>query len=203
MIDGTAMDAHPSQAELFETAVAVQAGGLFADIVFDRPLDQAYTYAVPEKLRPFLDVGKRVVVPFGRGNRTTTGYCVGFKDEKPEREVKDILRVLDEEALLTPNLLRLTRWMADYYVCGWGQVLNAVVPAGARQQAGTRKTTFIEAVPDMLCPNPLPALTPKQAAVLERLRAHGQPIEARRLGRLAKCGPGPIHALLDKNLARR
>src|SRR3989441_5005646 len=175
MIDGTAMDAHPSQAELFETAVAVQAGGLFADIVFDRPLDQAYTYAVPEKLRPFLDVGKRVVVPFGRGNRTTTGYCVGFKDEKPEREVKDILRVLDEEALLTPNLLRLTRWMADYYVCGWGQVLNAVVPAGAKGQAGTRTLTFLEAIAEAELPQPLPTLTGKQAAALEPLPAAGKP----------------------------
>ena len=41
--------------------------------------------------------------------------------------------------------------MADYYLCGWGQVLNAVVPAGAKQQAGTRNQTFLEAVPTMHC----------------------------------------------------
>ena len=35
------------------------------------------------------------------------------------------------------TLLKLTRWMADYYLCGWGQVLNIVLPAGAKKQAGT------------------------------------------------------------------
>ena len=55
--------------------------------------------------------------------------------------------MLDDDALLTPDLMRLTRWMADYYLCGWGQVLNAVVPAGAKDQAGTRSTAFLEAVP--------------------------------------------------------
>src|SRR5262249_48423714 len=147
--------------------------------------------------------GKRVVAPVGRGDKPTIGYCVNVTWQAPTREVKQIGQVLDDEPLLTPNLLKLTRWMADYYVCGWGQVLNAVVPAGAREQAGTRKTTFIEAVPESLCPNPLPTLTAKQAAVLERLRGHGQPSDARRRARPAKCGSAPIHALLDKNRARR
>ena len=40
-------------------------------------------------------------------------------------------------------MLRLTRWMADYYLCPWGQVLEAVVPAGVRHQAGTRDVTLL------------------------------------------------------------
>src|SRR5262245_65269496 len=115
------------------------AAGLYADIVFDRPLDAAYTYAVPDQLHEAVAVGKRVEAPFGRGDKTTIGYCVGLKTDAPPREVKAILRVLDNEALLTENLLRLTRWMADYYLCGWGQVLQAVLPAGVRERAGTRK----------------------------------------------------------------
>ena len=59
--------------------------------------------------------------PFGRGGgRQTIGYVVGLGKEGPEREVKSILRVLDDEPLLTDPILRLTRWMADYYLCGWG-----------------------------------------------------------------------------------
>ncbi len=193
------------QTELF-TEPAVEAettSGLFADIVFDRPLDLAYTYAVPEKLRPFVTVGKRVVVPFGKGNRTTTGFCVEVKEQGPARAVKRIVRVLDEEALLTPNLLRLTRWMADYYLCGWGQVLNAVIPAGAKKQAGTRVVTLLEALPESLLPKPLPALTAKQEEAWHTLRDHGQPLEPRQLARLAKAGPGPIKALIDRGLARK
>ena len=56
--------------------------------------------------------------------------------------------MLDEEPLLTPHLLKLTRWMADYYVCGWGQVLNAVLPSGVKQQAGTRAVPLIELIPE-------------------------------------------------------
>src|SRR5688572_6759056 len=119
-----------------ETATAIDTA--FAEIVFDRPLDHAYTYAVPASLQGQLGVGKRILAPFGRGDKQTVGFCVGLTAEKPERKVKAIVQVLDDEALLTEHLLKLTRWMADYYLCGWGQVLNAVVPAGVKSRAGTR-----------------------------------------------------------------
>ncbi|MGO9888117.1 MAG: hypothetical protein ACLP0L_09455, partial [Solirubrobacteraceae bacterium] len=57
------------QRDLFgpiEPSLPPQAG-LFADVVFDRPLDQAYSYVVPDSLRAAIAVGKRVQVPFGRG----------------------------------------------------------------------------------------------------------------------------------------
>src|SRR5580692_6952937 len=75
------------------------ASGLFAEIVFDRPLDQAYSYAVPMELRDAVAIGKRVQVPFGRGDKGTLGYCVGLNETAPERVVKAIQKVLDEEAL--------------------------------------------------------------------------------------------------------
>ena len=99
------------QRDLFgDTAsAAAPATGLFAEIVFDRPLDHAYTYAVPDTLREALTVGKRVKAPFGRGDKATVGYCVGVTTKSPERSVKELQGILDDEALLTPNLLRLTR----------------------------------------------------------------------------------------------
>jgi primosomal protein N' (replication factor Y) len=176
---------------------------LFAEVVFDRPVDQAFTYAVPDSLRDQVAVGKRVVAPFGHGEKAIVGYCVRLTTTPPARTVKDLRRVLDNEVLLTADLLRLTRWIADYYLCGWGQVLNAVVPGGAKKQAGTRAVTFVEAVPEINWPQPIPALTPKQAAVLERLRAATRPLDAKRLARLAHCGIAPVTALIDKGLARR
>src|ERR1700693_5495022 len=80
--------------------------GPFADVVFDRPLDHAYTYAVPEPLLKGTAVGKRVLAPFGKGDRPTVGYCVRISETAPEREVKELRQVLDDEVLLTPNLLR-------------------------------------------------------------------------------------------------
>src|SRR5689334_14183363 len=96
----------------------------YAEIVFNRPLDHAYTYAVPAEWRSDLTVGKRVLVPFGKGDKATMGFCVGLTDQAPKRAAKNIAQVLDTEPLVTPALMKLTRWMADYYVCGWGQVLN-------------------------------------------------------------------------------
>jgi primosomal protein N' (replication factor Y) len=192
------------QPELFPTPVGPLAKpGLFADVVFDRPLDHAFTYAVGDNLRAAVAVGKRVRVPFGRGDRPTVAYCVRLSEEAPQRAVKEVLDVLDEEALLSDNLMRLTRWMADYYLCGWGQVLNAVIPAGARDRAGLRAMACIEAVPEAELPAPPPEVTDKQAAVLEHLRQACRPVEQRQLQRHTGSGPGPIKALLGKQLVRR
>jgi primosomal protein N' (replication factor Y) len=196
------------QRELFtpEAAPTGQTASLFADVVFDRPLDHAFTYAVGENLRARIGVGKRVRAPFGRGDKATVGYCVRLSETAPDRPVKELVGVLDDEPLLTGNLLRLTRWMADYYLCGWGQVLTAVVPAGARDKSGTRTLAFIEAVVEVglkELPSQETPIPRKQAAVLELLREASKPIEQRQLMRQAKCGPGPIEALLQKGLARR
>jgi primosomal protein N' (replication factor Y) (superfamily II helicase) len=173
--------------------------GVFADIVFDRPLDHAYSYAVPADLVERIGVGKRVEAPFGRGDKGTIGYCVRVHEVPPLRAVKTIQRVLDDEALLTDSLLRLTRWMADYYLCGWGQVLQAVLPAGVRDQAGTREAAFVEIVPEA----DVPSLTAKQTLTLDKLRKANGPIEQRRLCREAGVGPGVIRSLIEKGLARK
>src|SRR5262249_10783542 len=150
LLMGSSAVTEPLQRDLFGEAAApaVPAGGVFAEVVFDRPLDHAYTYLVPEALRDRLTVGKRVQAPFGRGDKPTIGYCVGVTEAPPDPPVRELFRVLDDGALLPPDLLRLTRGRADYSLCGWGQVLNAVVPAGAKDRAGTRATAFLQAVPD-------------------------------------------------------
>jgi primosomal protein N' (replication factor Y) len=193
-----------TQADLFETdqPAPIIASG-FAEIVFDRPLDHPYTYAIPDSLRTRVAIGKRVLAPFGRGDKGTIGFCVGLTETKPERTVKAIVQVLDDDSLLTDHLLKLTRWMADYYLCGWGQVLNAVVPAGVKKQAGTRMTPMLELVPDAFLPKELQHLSPKQKRVHEYLQAHDGPVELRRVTEETGCGSAPIEALVEKGYARR
>src|SRR5690349_4785043 len=91
------------QRDLFgaNAAPALPTTGLYAEIVFDRPLDHAYTYGVPEELRASIAVGKRVQAPFGRGDKATVGFCVGLSAKAPDRAVKLLSRVLDDEPLLT------------------------------------------------------------------------------------------------------
>ncbi len=178
---------------------------LFADVVFDRPLDHAYTYAVPASLTAQIGVGKRVEVPFGKGGKATAGFCVRVTDVEPTSgyEIKSITRVLDDDAIVDEHLMKLTRWMADYYLCGWGQVLHAVVPAGVRDNAGTRVASFVEPLPKEQLPNPLPSVTPQQKAALEKLKKENRPLEVLQLARLAKCTTGVVAGLIKKGLVRK
>ncbi len=166
-----------------------------------------FDYLVPEAFcvadRPeqLVEPGRRVRVPLGRGNRRVVGYCVAV-DTKPigERRLKSVAEVVDRQTLISPAILRLTRWMADYYLCPWGQVLEAVVPAGVRHQAGTRGVTLLSvptAVAARLTALELPA---KQAAALKLLAASVRPLTAAELARRAGCTVGPINALRKKGL---
>ena len=64
--------AEPNEFESTDEPTAT--AGLFADVVFDRPMDIAYTYAVPAALASVVAVGKRVEAPFGRSDGATVGY---------------------------------------------------------------------------------------------------------------------------------
>jgi primosomal protein N' (replication factor Y) len=144
-----------------------------------------------------------VLVPFGRGNKLTLGYCIEITEQPPDRAIKSIHKVLDPEALLTPALLRLTKWMADYYLCSWGQVLDAIVPKGAKEQAGTRERVILAAVDEAELPEPLAKLTPRQTQALEILRKTDGGVELQALATQAKCGPAVVLALVRKGYARR
>src|SRR3954466_6374301 len=99
--------------------------GPFAGVVFNRPLDQVFTYRVPAWLAEALRPGARVKVPLGRGNKPAVGYCVRLDEGLPEgvepSKVKEVAEVVDNPPLIDAAMLELTRWMAGYYACAWGQ----------------------------------------------------------------------------------
>jgi primosomal protein N' (replication factor Y) len=166
-----------------------------------------YDYLVPELLCDkdspdrYLQTGRRVRVPFGRSNRKVVGYCValGTKAVDPGR-LKSIAEVVDTASLLSPAMLRLTRWMADYYLCSWGEVLEAVVPAGVRQLAGTRKVILLSVPEDVREQLGSLKLSAKQAQALEYLAKTERPLTMRQLGEKADCTVAPIKQLLKKGL---
>ena len=97
-------------------------------VVLPLPLDQAYTYHVPAAFEGDVPLGSRVLVPFGA--RKLTGMVVEKTEHTPEGKLKPILDVLDDTPSFTAEMLRLTKWMAEYYVCGWGEVVRAALPTG-------------------------------------------------------------------------
>jgi primosomal protein N' (replication factor Y) len=102
---------------------------LKVSVVLPVPLDNSFTYLVPAELEEEARVGCRVLVPFGK--RRLTGLIVGYVEGEDEPyDLKPIHDVLDEVPSLTPEMLRLTRWISDYYLCGWGEAVRAALPPG-------------------------------------------------------------------------
>lgn len=115
--------------------VASNTPPMIAQVVVELPLETPLDYRIPEDYRATCGLGQRVLVPVG--TREVLGYIVGLTDTESEatrHELKELVALLDDTPLLTPALLRLTQWMATYYCCAWGQVLQAAVPVGFRVQ---------------------------------------------------------------------
>ena len=198
----TLFDSEPAPWEADDAA-----GGPVATVVLPTGPPGEFDYLVPDEFcvadRPerLLEPGRRVRVPLGRGNRRVVGYCVAVGTRQTGgRRLKSVAEVVDRQTLLSPAILRLTRWMADYYLCPWGQVLEAVVPAGVRHQAGTRGVTLLSvptAVAARLTTLDLPA---KQAAALRLLAGSVRPLSPAELAHRAGCTIGPVNALRKKGL---
>ena len=118
-----------------------------AKVVFPSGLRHtALDYLVPNHLTAQLESGMRVIVPLGKSNRPTMGYCIDVQPwgvAIPSVNLKQVKSLLDERRLLDDKMLELTRWIALYYLCPIGQVLEAILPAGVRSHAGTRLTTVL------------------------------------------------------------
>ncbi len=94
------------------------------------PIDRAFTYSVPEDLH-FVQPGMRVLAPFGR--QDLTGIVVSVAQQSHWPKTKNIVDVLDPEPLITPQMLELTRWIAEYYMSSWGQAAFLALPRGTEE----------------------------------------------------------------------
>ena len=96
----------------------------FCDVALPVPLDMVFTYRVPADVAPI--VGGRVLVPFRQ--QRMTGIVVELHDRKPAVTTKNIMSVLDPAPVLDELLLRLARWIADYYLAPLGEVCRTMLP---------------------------------------------------------------------------
>ncbi len=201
------------QQQLFETEPAqweldAREQRLVATVVLGGGAAGEYDYLVPdifcdESLGDRLvETGRRLQVPFGRSNRRVVGYCVRLETKQVDaKRLKQVTGVVDTASLLSSAMLQLTKWMADYYLCPWGQVLEAVVPAGVRRLAGTRQVTLLK-VPSDVAGNleSQPVSSKQQRRALDVLAASSEPLTASQLAAAAGCTAAPIKQLLKKGL---
>jgi primosomal protein N' (replication factor Y) len=111
---------------------------LFVDVIVPLPLQSLFTYRVPRNWDEYVHVGKRVVVPFGK-NKLYTAIIYKIHDKPPlQYEAKYIENILDEQAIITAPQLKLWEWMASYYMCALGEVMNAAMPSGLKLSSETK-----------------------------------------------------------------
>ena len=112
---------------------------MYADIIIDithEKLDKVFQYRVPEELEGDLRTGAGVIVPFGRGNRETKGYIVGFSEtcDYDAEKIKDILRTDTSSVAIEARLVALAAWMKEYYGGTMIQALKTVLPIKRTEQ---------------------------------------------------------------------
>ncbi len=111
----------------------------FCDVAVPVPLDVTFTYRIPENSPPPI-VGGRVIVPF-RASRLC-GVVTELHDREPKFTTRRLSQVLDSTPALTPELMQLGRWIAQYYIAPIGEVLRSMLPLSAefRRVVGYRIT---------------------------------------------------------------
>ena len=112
---------------------------LYADVIVPLPLANSYTYQLPPSMVGDVQVGSRVIVPFGQ-KRFYTAIVIRLHHTPPEGgyEVKTITEVLDPYPIILPEQLKLWQWIADYYLCTLGDVYKAALPSGMKLESETR-----------------------------------------------------------------
>ncbi|MCD8362030.1 MAG: primosomal protein N' [Lachnospiraceae bacterium] len=123
----------------------------YVDVIVDishEKLDHKFQYRVPETLRGKIRIGMQVRFPFGRGNRPTKGYVIGFTDEPdyPPEKIKELTGIVEGSVCAESQLIGLAAWMREQYGSTMNQALKTVLPV-KQEVARQRDVTLRLAVP--------------------------------------------------------
>ncbi|MDP9349676.1 MAG: primosomal protein N', partial [Gemmatimonadota bacterium] len=154
---------------------------MFVEVALPLPLPRTFTYAVPEGMREAAVPGARVLVPFARRERIGWIDCVA-PDAGGAGKVLPVTALLDDSPSATPGILRLSRWIADYYVAPLGQVLRTALPAALCDSS----TDYLALVDAGAAEAYLSDASPTETRLLEWLMAQEGPRPVSRLRR--ECG---------------
>ncbi|RKY36440.1 MAG: hypothetical protein DRP78_03685, partial [Candidatus Omnitrophota bacterium] len=100
---------------------------IYVQVAVNLPFKSLFDYSVPEQFKSLIKVGKRVWIPFR--NRVISGCIVKISPVTKIPRVKEIKDIIDPEPFFSPDILELTKWIAVYYFCSWGEAIEAAIPA--------------------------------------------------------------------------
>ena len=110
----------------------------YAEILMEfatsQEIDRTFTYRIPEHLMPELQIGMRVFVPFGRGNKAQEGYVIAFKDSTgvPHNKMKEITSIIDKFPAISKEMLGLAFYMQKRYGCTLASAIDVMLPPGSK-----------------------------------------------------------------------
>jgi len=166
-----------------------------ARVLIDGPSELVFDYSIPEGMAAV--TGCRVKVPLR--NKSSTGTIVDVTEEMPTKfTLRPLDALIDPEPLITPKLMELGKWMADYYGSPMEQVMRSLLPEAVRQESHsekTRKVVCIDQKPDDETLEKLAKRAPRQHLILALLDAAGGQMA------LADLGGGSVAASV-KSLAK-
>jgi primosomal protein N' (replication factor Y) len=119
---------------------------MIARVSLEIALRKEFDYLIPPGLAGQIEVGSRVQVPFGP--RKILGCVTALAEESAHTNLKPILKVIGVQTLVTPKVLKLARWIAEYYCCAPEIALKSVLPEAVRkEESGWRERLFVRALP--------------------------------------------------------
>lgn len=139
---------------------------IYADVVLPLALDNLFTYSVPSDILEMIDIGYRVIVPFGK-RKYYTAIVINLHENAPtDYEVKPIESVVDSHPIINEQQIKLWQWMSFYYMCYLGEVYIAAVPARLKLES----ESFLSVLDTV---SSLEGLTPIETKIMHFLRERG------------------------------
>ncbi|MDB4925218.1 primosomal protein N' [Mucilaginibacter sp.] len=122
----------------FAEAPYINRKTFFVEVILPLAISKNYTYRVPFELNDAVAPGKRVVVQFGK-SKLYTAVIAAITEQAPEKyEAKYLLDILDERPVVTTRQLQFWKWLAEYYMCNEGEVMNAALPSALKLASETK-----------------------------------------------------------------
>jgi primosomal protein N' (replication factor Y) len=168
---------------------------MIARVTLELSLRKEFDYFIPAELTTKVDVGSRVQVPFGA--RKVLGCVTAVAEESEHVKLKPILKVVGTQTLVTPNVLKLARWIGQYYCCSPEVALKSVLPEVVRQeQPGWREQLFVRALNST---GDFPKLSKRQTDIWNIIEERRE-LSLKELLKLADTTASTVRRLEDKGL---
>ncbi len=175
------------------------------EVALPLPVDQTYTYLIPEGLEEAAVPGRRVMVPFGRRGEMR-GFVVGRPESCTFKKLKQVTAFLDDGPVLAPDVLALCRFISRYYGCSFGEALDAALPSGVKHGRAARSVAHAElAVPPeraLEIAEELPDRQAKQARILRLLAKERKAVPLPQVLSKAVSSRSPAETLMKKGFIR-